>query len=457
MTASAPSTTDLVSAALRVALDRWAQPLPPRLTVAFSGGLDSTVLLTALTRLSLPARIRAAHVDHGLQPQSAAWTAHCAATAAALGVEFVSARVAVDRQSSQGLEAAARDARYGALADLLAPGEWLLTAHHGDDQLETLLLRLTRGTGVRGLRGIIEFGPIAAGFLGRPLLQLTRAQLHAQALAWNLSWLEDPSNREARHDRNHLRLHVLPALLERWPSAVQHAGSLAAQMSDAEQLLDSLAAEDARALTAPWHVPRALLAVLAPARQRNLLRYLLRTLGLGTPSARKLEELRRALHESHAESRALVRWPTGEGRVFREALHLGAPLPSASPPDYAAHIAVGESWAGPEGRIELVPTGGDDGVPESWLADGLALRFRAGGERFRPRGRGQHHSLKHLFQESGVVPWMRDRVPLLFRGAALVAIGDLWVSADVDSAPTSDARWRVQWTEHPALHAPARR
>lgn len=457
MTASAPSTSDVVGAALRVALEGWAQPLPPRLTIAFSGGLDSTVLLTALTRLNLPARLRAAYVDHGLQPQSAAWSAHCAAAAAALGAEFATVRVAVDRQSSQGLEAAARDARYGALAELLAPGEWLLTAHHGDDQLETLLLRLTRGTGVRGLRGIIEFGPFAAGFLGRPLLRLTREQLYAQALAWNLSWLEDPSNREPRHDRNYLRLHVLPALRERWPSAVQHAGRLAAQMSDAEQLLDGLAADDARPLVAPWHVPRAVLAALAPARQRNLLRYLLRMLGLGAPSASKLEELRAALNESHPESRDVVRWRSGEGRIFREALHLGTPLPSASPPDYAARIAVGDSWAGPEGRIELVPTAADDGVPESWLADGLALRFRAGGERFRPRGRQHHHSLKHLFQESGVVPWMRDRVPLLFRGAALVAIGDLWVSADVDAAPTSESRWRVQWSEHPGIRAPERR
>jgi tRNA(Ile)-lysidine synthase len=456
MTASAPSPTDLVSAALRAALAGWPQPLPPRLTIAFSGGLDSTVLLTALARLNLPVRLRAAHVDHGLHGQSAAWSAHCAAAAAALGAEFAAVRVAVDRQSSHGLEAAARDARYGVLAGLLAPGEWLLTAHHGDDQLETLLLRLTRGTGVRGLRGIIEFGPFAAGFLGRPLLGLTREQLRTQALAWNLAWLEDPSNLEPRHDRNYLRLHVLPALRERWPSAVQHAGRLAAQMSDAEQLLDGMAAEDARPLAAPWHVPRASLAALAPARQRNLLRYLLRTLGLGAPSARKLEELRAALNGSHSESRAVVRWPGGEGRIFRAALHLGAPLPPASPPDYSARVVVGEGWAGPEGNVELVPAGFDEGVPESWLADGLALRFRAGGERFRPRGRQHHHSLKHLFQESGVVPWMRERVPLLFRGEALVAIGDLWLSADVDAAPPSEPRWRVQWTQHPAVRAPER-
>jgi len=448
-------TPEEVTVALRAVLAGWASSsqLPPRLTVAFSGGLDSTVLLAALCRLELPARVRAAHVDHGLHPQSAAWSAHCASTAAALGAEFVAARVAVDLTAGQGLEAAARDARYRVLGELLAPGEWLLTAHHGDDQLETLLLRLLRGTGVRGLRGIIAFGPFAGGSLGRPLLGFTREQLRAQALAWNLTWLEDPSNQEPRHDRNYLRLHVLPALLARWPSAVQHAERLAEQMGEAEQLLDAVAAEDARSLAAPWHLPRAALAALPPARQRNLLRYLLRALGVGTPSARKIDELRAALLEARVGSRALVRWPSGEGRIFREALYLGPPLPPSSPPDRAARIALRADWTGPEGRLAFVPAADTDGLPESWLAEGLTLRFRAGGERFLPRGR-PHHSLKHLFQESGVVPWMRGRVPLLYRADSLVAIGDLWISAAVDVAAADEPRWRVQWTQHPPVRAP---
>src|SRR5687768_2389469 len=155
MTSSDPTPTPLhgdeLTAALRATLDRWASAQqPPRVTVAFSGGLDSTVLLAALCRLGLPLPIRAAHVDHGLHPQSAEWREHCARVAAAHGAEFSAVRVAVDRAAGVGLEAAAREARYGALGELLAPGEWLLTAHHGDDQLETVLLRLLRGTGVRG-------------------------------------------------------------------------------------------------------------------------------------------------------------------------------------------------------------------------------------------------------------------------------------------------------------------
>jgi tRNA(Ile)-lysidine synthase len=446
------------AARLRAVLDGWAPPhVPPRITVAFSGGLDSTVLLTTLCRLGLASPIRAAHIDHGLQPQSAEWREHCARVAAALGVELVGVRVGVDRASGEGLEAAAREARYGALRDLLQQGEWLLTAHHADDQLETVLLRMLRGTGVRGLRGIIAFGPFGAGWLGRPLLTFTRAELRAEAESRGLVWIEDPSNAEPRHDRNYLRLHVLPALLARWPAAAQHARRMAEQASDAEALLEAVAAEDARALAAPWHLPRSTLAGLAPARQRNLLRHLLRVGGLDAPSARKIEELRRGLLESHAESRARVRWPSGEGRVYREALHLLAPLPPASPRGYATRLAPGESWVGPEGRLTFVPADAGAGLPQSWLDEGLTLKFRGGGERFRPHGRNHHHSLKHLFQESGVVPWMRDRVPLLFRGAELAAVGDLWISADADAAPASEPRWRVQWTDHPAALAPEAR
>jgi len=450
-----PSEPDVFAAKVRAVLDGWAsQHAPPRMTVAFSGGLDSTVLLATLCRLQPPARIRAAHVDHGLHPHSATWGTHCARVAADYGVELVGVRVAVDRTSGEGLEAAAREARYSALRDLLEPGEWLLTAHHSDDQLETVLLRLLRGTGIRGLRGIIGFGPFGAGWLGRPLLGFTREELRAEASLRKLAWIDDPSNLESRHDRNYLRLHVLPPLRARWPAVAQQAERLAEQASEAEQLLEAVAAEDARALAAPWHVPRAMLAALEPMRQRNLLRHLLRGAGLDTPSARKLDELRRALLDSHAESRTRVRWPSGEGRVYREALHLLAPLPSASPSGYAAPIAAGETWVGPEGRLTLERARDVDGLPQSWLDRGLTLRFRSGGERFRPRGRDHHHSLKHLFQESGVVPWMRDRVPLLYRGDVLAAIGDLWISADVDAAPASEPRWRVRWTEHPAALAP---
>jgi tRNA(Ile)-lysidine synthase len=454
---SGPGEKSALAPKLRAVLDGWAALHPPSaVTVALSGGLDSTVLLATLCGLDFPARIRAAHVDHGLHPRSGEWSAHCAAVAAAHGVELSSVRVAVDRASGEGLEAAARAARYRALGELLSPGEWLLTAHHADDQLETLLLRMVRGTGVRGLRGIIAFAPFGNGWLGRPLLDVTREELRAEAIARKLEWLEDPSNAELRHDRNYLRLEVLPALRARWPAAAHHAERLAEQASDAERLLEAAAGEDARALAEPWHVPRATLAALEPVRQRNLLRYLLRAVGLAAPSARTIEQLREAVLESHSESRTRVRWPGGEGRVFREALYLLAPLPPPSPRDHAADITIDTPWTGPEGRVELTPAPDGPGLAQSWVEQGLTLRFRAGGERFRPHGREHHHSLKHLFQEHGVVPWMRERVPLLYRGEELAAIGDLWISAAAGDAAAGEPRWRVQWTRHSTLCAPER-
>jgi tRNA(Ile)-lysidine synthase len=129
-------------------------------------------------------------------------------------------------------------------------------------------------------------------------------------------------------------------------------------------------------------------------------------------------------------------------------------LPQPPPAHYSARLSKDGEWSGAEGRVALVRADGADGLPESWLDDELALRFRGGGERFQPRGRDHHHTLKHLFQENGIVPWMRARVPLVYRGAALVAVGDLWVTADVDAAPASEPRWRIEWSHDAPVRAP---
>ena len=437
---------------LCAALERWAPPPADgaRVTVAFSGGVDSTVLLAALARLPLRAPLRAAHVDHGLHPDSARWSAHCATVAAELSVAYVAVSVAVERDARSGLEAAARMARYGALADLMAPGEVLLTAHHGDDQLETVLLRLLRGTGVRGLRGIREHAAFGNGRLVRPLLGCTRAELRAQAQAWNLRWLEDPANRNLEHDRNFLRSAVVPRLVERWPAAARSAQRLAEQMADAEQILDQVAASDALGVADPRRVPRAALEPLEPARQRNLLRHLLRRNGLEPPSAQKIEELRAALLGARHDAHPQVRWPGVDARVFREHLYLMSALSAASAQGYSQRLDKGCRWTGPEGELQFEPLGDGPGLPESWLDDGLTLRFRGGGEDFRPLERAHSRPLKRWLQEAAIVPWMRARIPLLFHGDRLVAVADLWLADETRAAP-AEPRWRVAWSHHPPL------
>jgi tRNA(Ile)-lysidine synthase len=440
-----------VAACVRAALERWPAPGDgARLIVAFSGGVDSTVLLAALARLKLRAPLRAAHVDHGLHPDSSLWSAHCEATARSLGVEVVTVRVEVERRARSGLEAAARTARYAALAGLLSEGDVLVTAHHGDDQLETVLLRIVRGTGVRGLRAIQERMPFGRGWLARPLLGCSRAEIVAQARAWNLRWLEDPANRSLEHDRNFLRVAVVPRLVERWPAAARSAQRLAEQMADAEDILTEVAMRDAAAVADTSRVPRAALEPLDPARQRNLLRHLVRRAGFEPPSAQKIDELRAALLGARRDAQPRIRWAGVDARVFRGHLYLMHALPAASARGFATRLDKGERWTGPEGELKFEPLGAGPGLPESWLDDGITLRFRGGGEVFKPLEQAHHRSLKHWLQEAAIVPWMRTRIPLLFRNDRLVAVADLWLADEIRAA-SDEPRWRVVWSRHPPV------
>jgi tRNA(Ile)-lysidine synthase len=206
------------------------------LCVAYSGGLDSTVLLHALARAVVDRanyRMRAAHVDHQLQRDSASWRQHCGSVALSLQIEFVPLVVKVVADSELSPEAAAREARYSALRQILKPNEVLLTAHHADDQLETMLLALLRGAGLRGLSGVPSVQIFGGGWLARPLLEFSRAELEEWARAEQLQWLQDPSNENTSFDRNFLRHRVLPALRERWPAAAHSATRSTAHLREA--------------------------------------------------------------------------------------------------------------------------------------------------------------------------------------------------------------------------------
>ncbi|EJM37300.1 tRNA(Ile)-lysidine synthetase, partial [Pseudomonas sp. GM33] len=255
--------------------------------IAFSGGLDSTVLLHLLAHLakteSLPA-LSAIHVHHGLQAVADAWPEHCRSVCAALGIPLQTVRVRVAPGAS--LERAARDARYHTFTEVTRPDEVLLTAQHRDDQAETLLFRLLRGAGVRGLSGMPRQRPLGKGHLLRPLLDVTRAELEAYANEHGLSWIEDPSNEDRQYSRNYLRHQVFPALTRRWPQAVATMARSAAHLTEAQGLLEELADMDLREANSvsefAWLGLRSLelasLAQLSAARQRNALSHWLEPL-----------------------------------------------------------------------------------------------------------------------------------------------------------------------------------
>ena len=421
-----------------------------RYAVAFSGGLDSTVLLVAMTRLTPRPEVRALHIDHGLHADSGEWEAHCRTTAKALGVDYVSRQACVESRAGESLEALAREARYRALGELLTAGEVLLTAHHREDQLETLLLRLFRGSGVKGLRGIAEFDRFAEGFLARPMLQVSREEVLAAGEAWQLQWLEDPMNQDLRFDRNFLRAEILPRIKGRWPAAGRTVGRAARQMAEAQEILDGVAATDGASIEDPVRVRQSDLLVLPSPRRRNLLRHLVARVGLPMPDARQLNALLAGLAVQRADAETQVQWPGGEARMYRGVLYLFAPLGEGSGDGYSGDISESTPWSGPEGSLRLV-RGVPPGLPDTWAKEGLSVRFRAGGERFKPLRHTHSRPLKKWLQDAGVPPWLRGRIPLLYRDDELVAVGDLWIAAAVAELPDGEPCWQISWTDHPPL------
>jgi tRNA(Ile)-lysidine synthase len=330
----------------------------------------------------------------------------------------------------------------------------LLTAHHADDQLETVLLRLFRGAGVRGLCGILPVGELGPGSFGRPLLEIPKAEIVAVARAWQLSWIEDPSNIEQHFDRNFLRGSVVPRIRERWPSADRTVGRTARHMRDAEALLQTVAVADAAGLDDPHRIPLGKLRQLEPARRRNVVRAALTEADLPSPTTEQLRALFAMVDAARPDAEAFVHWPGAEAHLYRDHLHLIAELPPRTADPSDERVTPAEPWSGPEGEIALVdaePAGATAVLADEVVRDGLEVRFRSGGERFKPAFDPHHRKLKTLFQEAGIVPWMRQRIPLLYRAGSLVAVGDLWVSDVARVRSEGERAWRVRWTGHPAL------
>lgn len=417
-----------------------------RLCLAFSGGLDSMVLLHSLARIRRErgrAGLRAIHIDHQLHSSSARWRTHCESVASELQVPFTAAVVHVDRALG-GVEAAARKARYDALRERIQPGEVLLTAHHADDQLETLLLALVRGAGVRGLSGVVADQAFGPGRLIRPLLAFTRAELEAWARSERLTWIEDPSNENVDLDRSFLRSRVAPALRERWPAVAHSAARSAAHLAEAEALLRAVAEEDLSALRAGERMDAARLARLDRARRRNALRFWLRERGARAPSTRKLAAIEHDLLTAGEDRTPCVAWDDVELRRYRGLLYLERRRTPSVLRELTWRTAGEIELPSDLGRLRLLPdpTGP---VAATKLAPTLAVRFRSGGEKLRAAGHAHHRTLKKMLQDAGVPPWRRDRLPLVYSENRLVAVGDLWVADEFAAHTDDDHRARIVW------------
>lgn len=406
--------------------------------VAFSGGLDSTVLLHRLAHFQPRMRLRAVHIHHGLQAAADEWAQRCEHFSLNLGVAFELLRVQVDGLDPAGPEAAARTARYEALRGLMKPGDCLATAHHRGDQAETVMLRLLRGSGVHGLSAMRTLRVFSPGWLWRPLLELPREQIYAYAQEHDLRWIEDPHNRDTRYSRSWMREQLTPLLRERFPQAEESLARTARLAAEAAGLLDELAALDLAGAARGEALAVGVLRDLNPPRRHNLLRWWLRQRGFEAPSADAVERVEREVLAAAEDAEPLLGWAGCELRRYRDRLYAMAPLPPAPAPDppLAWHD---EQLPLPEGcgrlRLRQLPP------------RGLSVRFMRGGERLRLDGMAHSRTLKNLFQEAGVPPWVRLRTPLVEAEGELVYVAGIGASG----------RWKEllsgaapEWLEAPA-------
>ncbi|WP_425480123.1 tRNA lysidine(34) synthetase TilS [Xanthomonas cassavae] len=399
---------------------------PGPVLIAYSGGMDSTVLLHALaaTQAYRDHGLRAVHVHHGLHADADAWAAHCQQTCEALGVPLQTVHVQVARDSGLGLEAAARQARHAAFADMLASGQWLALAHHRDDQAETFLLRALRASGPDGLAAMRVQRPFAAGTLWRPLLAHARDQLQTYAYAHGLQWIDDPSNADPRYDRNFLRTHILPLLQHRWPQASEALARSAQLSADAGDLLlhDDLALLPAL-LTRGGALDLQLLAAQPAARQPRLLRAWVNAAHAPPLPAQGVAALLREIDMPASDRQACFAWQQVQVRRWRQCLYL-LRTTAAWPAAWSA------LWDG--ARPLQLPDGATlalQAPQQLHFAQPLLVRARHGGERIVLPQRSHSHRLKHLLQALDLPPWERDRLPVLWDGVQVLAAGDRIVSA----------------------------
>jgi tRNA(Ile)-lysidine synthase len=405
------------------------------------------VLLHALGQLreSLGLSLSAVHVDHGLYPDSIDWAWRARQFCERLNISCAVERVQVSQVREHGLEAAARRVRYACLARYVGTGEVVLTAHQADDQAETLLLQLLRGTGVHGLAAMPAITAFHAGRLVRPLLDFTRAQLTAFAVHENLQWIEDTSNDDLRFSRNYLRHQVFPRLEAHWPGAARRIAHAAGMAAEAIGLLDELAESDWLGARGTESMSLSITALrrLAPPRQCNLVRYWLRRQGFLAPTAVHLDQVLAQVMQEPRSRQAVIRWPGAQVCRYRDALVALRPCAGADSA-WRNHWNLKDPLEIPGVGFLRAEASQGNGLSRECVGQSrVIVGLRQGGEVCRLPGRAHHHKLKKLLQEAGIPPWERNRLPLVYVNGDLAAIGDRWV-CEPYAARANEPGWKLR-------------
>jgi tRNA(Ile)-lysidine synthase len=418
-----------------------------KLLVAFSGGLDSTVLLHQLTllRQRLPElHLRAIHIHHGLSANADSWANRCRALCQQWNVPFLLERITVDGRD-KGIEAAAREGRYQAFRRHLLPGEALVTAQHLDDQCETLLLALKRGSGPAGLAAMPSSMTLGEHRLLRPLLRCRRAELEQWAHQHQLCWVEDESNQDTRYDRNFLRQRIMPLLNARWPHFADAAARSAALCGEQEQLLDELLAESLQQRMQPdGALQIADFHTLSEARRAALLRRWIALCGGKMPSRDAMQRLWLEVICAREDAAPRLRLGDHEVRRYRQALYW-LPLRPSLRDEVLAWPDMQQPLSLPHGlgTLCLAQTGTEIRPPRA--DETVSIRFQAQGS-FAIVGRGGHRPVKKLWQECGVPPWQRETTPLIYYNDTLIAALDTFVCRE--GSAVSGTGWHIDWQKN---------
>ncbi|MDX7991907.1 tRNA lysidine(34) synthetase TilS [Xenorhabdus littoralis] len=425
--------------------------LHKKILIGFSGGLDSTVLLHLLVRLRDQYQqvsrdqiaLRAIHIHHGLNSKADFWVEHCRQICADWQVDFLTEKVRLDTRQN-GIEAAARDARYQSFQRELQQDEILITAQHLDDQAETFLLALKRGSGPAGLSSMPACMSFAGTILLRPLLGVSRAELEVYAQTQELLWIEDDSNQDDRYDRNFLRLHIMPLLNQRWlhfPQAVSRSASLCGEQ---EQLLDELLNESLNSLVTPeGAISISPLENCSEAKRNALLRRWLSQHGVKMPSREHIQRiwLEVALARKDAEPR--FRLGQYDIRRYQQQLWL---VPQYQPlADIIIEWNVEQALTLPDGLGMLIcseENGTKVRKPDS--NEQVTVRFGVHHGNISIVGRQHSRHSKKLWQELKVAPWLRERTPLLYYDEKLIAALGVFVTKEGQSL-VDDRGFSVQW------------
>ena len=419
-----------------------------RYWVAFSGGIDSYVLIHLLAnhRHQLgDIRLQAVHINHSLHENADQWAERCRKMCEDLKVDFVGIDVDATPRTGESPEARARTVRYEAISRLIRQGDCLLTAHHQDDQVETLLLQLMRGSGPKGLSAMPKVTVFNDGLIARPLIDTRRDVIQAYAVTQQLKWIDDDSNRDIKYDRNFIRHEVIPKLQQRWPSLSQTVSRSARYCAEAKEILEK-SAQTALENINPDNSDGLSIDALQQyslVEQKNILRYWFQLKGLSTPSSVQLDQLVEQMLTAAVDAMPRLTWEGCEARRYRDRLYAMPQLDDAIPQEpllwdltqpldvEAAGILSAENAVG-------------RGVAKKYIDQPLTVSFRQGGEKIQPAGRKEKHALKKLFQEAGIPPWVRERIPLIYIAGELAAVGDLYISQQFHATENEDS-YIFQW------------